>query len=744
MSLLRTRDFGDDYPALPSLTGEDSVRRALRVLADTFVANLTPEEAASVKTAHRRTANKALDVDDAVLDAFLSIQASDIEGQVDRMLRTLQQSAPKDKFDSLMTTLALLDTTVGTVLLCGTGFKKLAPFTQLDRPDREVCIQRLASSQFEVMRLLAKSFRTLSVISAAGVGVRMPAPGNPNKTVFGNPFWSAMQFSGSLDPEIPVRKPEDAWRPPFLDTEEVFARTAGSDGVGKMHYDIVVIGSGAGGGLLAAELSKTGKKVLLMDKAVYMHPTELPPDEYNGLCKLYENNASIMSETGGIQILAGSAWGGGTSVNWSASLVPPESLRKEWAEKYGLKFFATPEFQKSVDAICQRTGVTASGVEHNPSNQLFLDGCKALGYVNGTIPQNTRGKKHACHCMYGCRSCEGEEKQGSLQTWIKDAVAAGCHLMQDAYANRVLFKNGIVTGVDATVGSKRFVISAGRVVVSCGSINSPALLLRSRVPNPNIGRKLKLHPVSIISGYFPDGYNGKHVDPCKGAIMTAISDQFTNLHGDGYGVPAEFPALFAVQQPWRSAAEYKRLLLRYPNKVSVIALARDDDSEGTVYIDAKTGKPRVNWKLSNKDAKSILEGLVGAANILVAAGAKSLSTCQLGVPTFECPVGLTPAQALESNEFKRFIAAVREAGIVENKVPILCAHQMGSCRMATSPKTGVVNPRGESWEVKRLHVADASVFPTSSGVNPMMTTFSVAHSIAQFIKQDIAREGAKL
>jgi choline dehydrogenase-like flavoprotein len=324
--------------------------------------------------------------------------------------------------------------------------------------------------------------------------------------------------------------------PTFLNMKEVALYQNSTDV--SLSYDVVVVGSGPGGGVAAAELSQAGHRVLLLDKAAYTHPSDYPLTEKKSFQLLFEGGAFLSSNDGGMQILAGTSWGGGSTVNWSASLELPEIARKEWAEKFGLEYFHTPEYQKAIDAVKYRLGMSADHISHNASNQILVDGCKKLGYHVENIPQNTAGNTHSCGwCSFGCPY---GEKQSSMLTWIKDAVEAGCHMIQQASVIDVVHANGAVSGVRVRVENKyNLFVRAKRVVVSCGAINTPALLLRSKIPNPHIGKNLKLHPVTMAQGYFPD----HNIMPYAGSIMTSLSNKDVDVNGDGYGSRLEVPAM---------------------------------------------------------------------------------------------------------------------------------------------------------------------------------------------------------
>jgi hypothetical protein len=237
--------------------------------------------------------------------------------------------------------------------------------------------------------------------------------------------------------------------------------------------------------------------------------------------------------------------GGGTTVNWSASLELPQCTRKEWAETFGLKYFNTEQYAEDIEFIRKRLGMDTKAISHNIPNQILIDGCKKLNYKVDDIPQNTAGNTHRfinfnCSCGWCGFGCPYGEKQSSMVVWIRDAVESGCHLIQQASVTNVVHSDGKVQGVKVVVeGKYDLFVKAKRVVVSCGAINSPALLLRSNINNVNIGTKLKLHPVNFIFGYFPD----KETKQYHGSIMTSLCNQESNVNGDGYGSRLEVPSM---------------------------------------------------------------------------------------------------------------------------------------------------------------------------------------------------------
>jgi len=193
----------------------------------------------------------------------------------------------------------------------------------------------------------------------------------------------------------------------------------------------------------------------------------------------------------------------------------PYFVREEWA-KQGLPYFTSPGYQKSLDAIVERLGISDKFLKHNTANRLLLEGCHKLGYPTKDIPQNTGHQEHSCGwCGFGCRF---GEKQGTMMTFLQDAKDFGAQFMQDTFVERILIRKGKAIGVVGSQNGRKVTIKANKVVVSAGSIHSPALLQRSGLKNKNIGKNLFLHPVSYVFGKFEEEIN------CyEGSIMTAVS-----------------------------------------------------------------------------------------------------------------------------------------------------------------------------------------------------------------------------
>lgn len=261
--------------------------------------------------------------------------------------------------------------------------------------------------------------------------------------------------------------------------------------------DVVVVGSGCGGAVAAKNLAEAGHKVVVVDKAYYYPPSQLPMNEEAGGIHLFDNGGADNSDDSSVTIVAGSSWGGGGTINWSASLQTQGYVRKEWAQDRGLIFFETAEFQNCLDRVCHRMGVSTDHIRHNHGNQVILEGSRKLGYHAKAVPQNTGGNEHYCgHCTVGCGAAQ---KQGPVVAWLPDAAKAGAKFVEGYEVKHVIFDEssgtkkavgvkGIWTsrnskgGVDGPESGKtvrEVIVRAKKVIISAGTLWSPIVLLNS-------------------------------------------------------------------------------------------------------------------------------------------------------------------------------------------------------------------------------------------------------------------------
>ena len=485
--------------------------------------------------------------------------------------------------------------------------------------------------------------------------------------------------------------------------------------------DVVVVGSGAGGAVVAAELAARGKDVVVLEKGAYRNEADFTQQESEGLAQLYDAGGLLATRDLSLVILQGATLGGGTVINYTTSFATPDAVRDEWARAHGLPHFTGPEFTQALDAAARRIGVNTDHATPSRRDQVLIRGLERLGWHHGLLPRNVRGctQDDACgYCGYGCRAAA---KQSTLVTYLADAAAHGARIVVDCDVQRVTITNARATGIEARVrGGHRLTVRAAAVIVACGSIHSPALLLRSGVSLPALGRFLALHPATAVFGDMAES-----VRPWTGTLQAHFSDQFADLD-HGYGFKFEtapvHPSLLALAAPWESASQYQGRMGRIAHTALCGILLRDRFG-GRVQVD-RDGCPVVDYHLSRYDAVHLRRALAAGAELLEAAGAR-----EIWAPLARW-ISYRPGAPRGREDW---LGRVDAAGWGANQLLLVTFHQMASCRMGASARTSVVDPEHRVWGVRGLYVADASVFPSASGVNPMLTIMGIAHRAAGII-----------
>lgn len=716
-----------------------SERRTLRSICEAFCPSLSDEEADSalqeVRASMQQSGRTLSEDRERAIAAWCRSSATDLQ-VAEQVEAAIASHLVADKQRELRLLLGALGTSVGTLLLCG----RFAPFADLTRSEREECLRGLRKSSFATKR---KTFNSLKVMATSKFVNCFGPAGEPNLA------WEATGYPAPA-PSSQVREESADWdefRFQMLNDEVI-------DDV-ELEVDVVVVGSGCGGGVAAARLSEVAS-VLVLEKGGYFPRGDMDGSESQAFDRMYDSGGLLTTEDTCVSVLAGSAFGGGSSVNWACCLRTPEYVREEWASEHGLNRFgpASPAFDSAMDAVCRRIGVREGDeVVHNKSNSLFVEACDACGYSVRTAGQNMRCTEvdapGAGNISIGDRH---GIKNSTPETFLRDAAQNGCRFAERCHVDRVTHTDGRATGAAGTIlgrdGKRHGIVVKAReaVIVSCGSVHTPALLLRSGLPNKNgmIGKNLRLHPVVGFMGQLPE-----KVEVWRGAPMTSVSDEGADgTDGSHYGFKLEVPSLHlglcAAIMPWPSAAGFRADLAQVSCGLPTIVLCRDKGS-GEVRIDG-SGNPRLYYPVSSHDREQLTKGAEMCARLTAAAGARRMISTSVAL---EGMVELPPlpdpgakeeerrlAEADRSEAVEAYCSLIRERGVrTDQSSLIFSAHQMGTARMSATPDRGVCKESGEAWELKGLYVADASLFPTSSGSNPMLTTMTLAYDVASRLQE---------
>ncbi|KAG6608020.1 Long-chain-alcohol oxidase FAO4A, partial [Cucurbita argyrosperma subsp. sororia] len=510
--------------------------------------------------------------------------------------------------------------------------------------------------------------------------------------------------------------------------------------------DAVVVGSGSGGGVVAGVLANAGYKVVVLEKGSYCARTNLSLLEGPAMEEMYLSSGLVATDNMNVLVLAGSTVGGGSTVNWSASIQTPSHVTREWSDKYELELFSSNLYKEAMEVVCKKMGVQSEIDNEGFNNAVLRKGCEELGYHAINIPRNSTSDHY---CGWCCLGCKDGRKKGTAETWLVDLVRSGngvilpgCEAIdirkekkdgsERNRAKGVAFEFGCGSGVKQVC-----LVESKVTIVACGALSTPPLLLRSGLRNPNIGKNLHLHPVTMAWGHFPaesdKPWPEEHKKSYEGGIMTAMCnirsepDQEPGSGGAVIQTPALHPGLFSILMPWLSGTNIKQRMRKFSRTAHVFVLARDKGS-GTVK------SPNcISYNMEEVDEENLQKGLEKALKILAAAGAEEIGTHHNKGRSIN-------VKKVSYREYEKFVKEESSRALKDLKTPICSAHQMGSCRMGIGARDSVVDQRGETWEVEGLFIADSSVFPTALGVNPMVTVQAIAYCTAQSVLETLKRK----
>jgi choline dehydrogenase-like flavoprotein len=535
------------------------------------------------------------------------------------------------------------------------------------------------------------------------------AYGMPDPQTGQNPNWGVFGYPGptSAPPQAP----------------KAIEPLVPADGA-TLEADVCVVGSGSGGSVIAGTLAQQGQKVIVLEAAGYFTESDFLQLELPAYQSMYWRGGPTPTADGNVSLQAGTALGGGTVINWTNCLRTYPWVRDQWASEHGLEGVDGPDYERHLDAVLERIGATDELSDLNGPQQRMKDGCERLGWDFRKVVRNADPSKYsfesAGYLGYGDQS---GSKLSADKTWLADAVDAGADVVVHCRANRVLVENGHAAGVEATYtdpadGQPRSVtVRAPRVVVACGSLESPALLLRSGIGGPAVGDYLRLHPCAAVFGTYPTEQNA-----FLGAPHAGLSHEFENVE-DGYGFlieGAQYTAgLTGSAVPWTSGAEHKEMMTTVPRGASFIALTRDR-GHGRVTVDAN-GEAVPWYDVTDElDQRNLRLGIEKIARLHEAAGAVQIASLGAGLPLWRY-----------GDDLDAFIERAQRVPLRAGGQRLFSAHQMGSCRMGTDPATSVANPWGELHDTPGVWIGDGSAFPTPTGTNPMVSIMALSRRTAE-------------
>ena len=537
--------------------------------------------------------------------------------------------------------------------------------------------------------------------------------GTPEAMTGKNPNWTTMGYPGPLSAPPSTPKPIRTIQP--------------AAGGLKLEADVVVIGSGAGGGVMAGTLAAQGKHVVVLEAGGYYNEADFNQYELWAYQNLYRAGGLSGTEDGSLSLMTGSNLGGGTTVNWTNCIKTRPAVREEWARVHGLEGLDSPDFDRHLDAIWERLGVNDQCSDYNDPHKRLQEACEKLGYPFKRVTRNadvaTYDPASAGFMGFGDQS---GSKMGTLKTYLEDAYEHGAEFVVRCQVQRILVEGGRAVGVEANYtdpsgATHTVTVHAPIVVLAAGALESPAVLLRSGIGGPAVGNYLRLHPATAVAGIYDEPQQAWWGPP-----QTALSDQFSDLE-DGYGFLIECahanPGLGAAVVPWPSGLGVKELLQLQRFASPFVFLIRDR-GHGSVTVDA-SGNAVPNYHLDDPlDERHFRRGLQELVMLQHAAGARKIYSLHSRPMIWDRDGG---------DDIAEFARRVHDASLDPYEHATFSLHHMGSCRMGSDPGTSVANPWGELHDTKGVWVGDGSAFPTATGTNPMISIMALAHRTAEAV-----------
>jgi choline dehydrogenase-like flavoprotein len=486
--------------------------------------------------------------------------------------------------------------------------------------------------------------------------------------------------------------------------------------------DVVVIGSGAGGAVIAHRLTEQGMKVILLEAGRFYQPRDFSDNFWKTMKNLFwDMGMQYAPGRPDVPFIQGRAVGGTTVINSAISWDLPKEVYEQWVrdEAFDVSYDDIVAEQKRVREDIHVV-LTAQEVLRG-NNHVMARGAERLHWQGSPTDRNEKNCQGSGHCLNGCPH---GAKLSMDRTYVPWAIDKGLTLKTECEAEKIIIKNRRVTGVrvnkiDPTARvrklrktrGQRFVIKAPRVVVAAGVIQTPLLLQRSAIPDPHklIGSHLMAHPGVSIVGLFDERVN-LWDGATQGYQVTHWREQGLKIESLSIG-----PSLFALRLPGAG----KRLNELYEQRahMALWAVATRAETKGSV----KAGRllSPIRYQFSQADLDRFLLGIQKTGELFFGAGARAVYPGIRGRPS--------PVRSVEE------LYAITQEPVRATKIHPVATHLFGTARLSDDPRRGVINANFESHHVKGLFVADASVFPSNTGVNPQIAIMALAGVAAKAV-----------
>lgn len=466
--------------------------------------------------------------------------------------------------------------------------------------------------------------------------------------------------------------------------------------------DVCVIGSGAGGALVAWEAAKLGKKTVVLERGPYMRPSEMSTAESKMIPRLYKDGGMQMSTSLDLFIMQGSCVGGSTVISNMVLMRPDAKVFSRWRGMgANVKDDVMTDAFDTIEGLLGATRREASDLSE--SSKLFERGARSLGYAPERM-MKALGNCRACgNCNIGCTF---GSKKSALATFVPWAEELGAEVLADTEVTRVRIERGRVTGVEAKCGPRRepLLVNAKKVVVAGGAIGSSAILLRSGIKK-NVGTRLAFNAGAMVVAELEQSFDAFDADQ-----MTIF------LKHDEYLIEATHNPIMSTALITPGWMEEHGNLMRRAKHLAYAGAMVGTEPNGRVVMSPFFGHEETRFRASERDMARLRKGVRTIARIFLAAGAKRV------LLPFEEPTYVTSEADLPVVDAKMRKLSDFQCGT---------SHPQGGNPMSDDPEIGAVRSNLAVHGVNGLFVCDASVFPDSVEVNPMLSVMAIAMANAQ-------------
>jgi choline dehydrogenase-like flavoprotein len=491
--------------------------------------------------------------------------------------------------------------------------------------------------------------------------------------------------------------------------------------------DAVVVGTGCGGAVVAKELAKAGKSVLMLERGGFFLPQrgDFDQREDDMFARIDGGRGLHTTENGQAALTYGHCVGGASVHYWADTWRTPRDRLEKWAS-LGVEGHSEEELRPFFERI-ERDLNAHPAAEHrrNTMNRLFIAGAEKAGLAWEPVVQSRDDRCiDSGYCMQGCAY---DGKQSQLVTYIPEGLRAGVRIFADCEVERVLVENGRAVGVAARFLDRRTTRPSGHtlevrakvVVVAAGGFNSAPLLMRSKIPDPSgqLGKNLQINPCPQLFGLFDqDVVMWRGIPAAVGTMEFRLHrfDRGRYVEGGYLLHPNQLPpATLAAVLPGFGKAQQK--LMENAHRIGSCIAWIDDTNTGSVALDDE-GKPVWRWALTGQDELTVRDALKKQALVLLHAGARE--------------VIVPDPQGTRISDLKE-LSKLDTVDLRPGSMMFAAPHPAGMCRMGKDPATSVVGANNEVHAVKGLYVCDPSVFPTAVSVDPSETIMAFRYLAAE-------------